>query len=157
MKKILIALDYDPSAERVAREGYALADSMNAQVILVHVMADGSYYLPLDLSPVMGFSGIPPVDPLDAEGLDKLRESAREYLQHIKEYLRAADIQTLVLEGELAPSILQAARHEHADIIVVGTHGRGALEELMMGSVTKKLIKDSEIPLFVIPTRVKKG
>ena len=98
MKKILIALDYDPSAELVAKEGYALSRSMNAQVILVHVMADSAYYMPLDFSPVMGFSGIPPVDILDSEGLEKLRASAREYLDHIREHLRAPDTKTLVVE-----------------------------------------------------------
>ena len=44
MKKILIAVDYDPSAETIARQGYQLAKSMNAQVVLLHVVADSTYY-----------------------------------------------------------------------------------------------------------------
>lgn len=157
MKKIIIALDFDPSVEKVAMEGHSLARSMNAHVTLVHVMADSSYYMPLDYSPVMGYTGIPPVDVMEPGALDKLREAARDFLEHVKETLRDPDIQVRVLEGDPAHSILQFARQEHAAMIVLGTHGRNALEEMIMGSVTKKLIRDSEFPLYVIPTKKQKS
>ena len=53
MKKILIALDYNPSAEKIAEAGYALAKATNAAVILMHVVADPVYYSNLDYSPIM--------------------------------------------------------------------------------------------------------
>jgi nucleotide-binding universal stress UspA family protein len=43
MKKILIALDYNPTAQQVAETGYKLAKSMNAKVLLLHVVADYTY------------------------------------------------------------------------------------------------------------------
>ena len=156
MKKIMIALDYDQSAEKVAKEGHTLAKTMNAEVVLVHIMADSSYYMPLDYSPVMGFSGIPPVDVLDPEGLEKLKEAGKEYLDHVREILKDPHIRIEILEGEPGPTLLQAARRENIDILVVGTHSRNAFEEMIMGSVTKKLIHDSDIPLLVIPTKMKK-
>jgi nucleotide-binding universal stress UspA family protein len=48
MKKILIALDYNPTAERIAKTGYEMAKSMNAEVTLLHVIADYTYYSSLD-------------------------------------------------------------------------------------------------------------
>ena len=58
MKKILIALDYSPSAQQVAEAGSELAKSMNAQVILLHVIYDPTYYSSINYSPIMGFEGL---------------------------------------------------------------------------------------------------
>ena len=44
LKKILIALDYDPTAKKVAEAGYTLAVAMNAEVTLLHVISDPVYY-----------------------------------------------------------------------------------------------------------------
>jgi nucleotide-binding universal stress UspA family protein len=57
MKNILIALDYDPSAEKIAEAGYALAKAIGAKVTLIHVIADSAYYSTLEYSPVMGYTG----------------------------------------------------------------------------------------------------
>ena len=55
MKKVLIALDFDPVAQKIAESGYALAKSMNAKVVLLHVVSDAAYYSSLNYSPMMGF------------------------------------------------------------------------------------------------------
>jgi nucleotide-binding universal stress UspA family protein len=48
MKKILIALDYNPSAQKVAETGYTLAKAMNVKAILLHVISDITYYSSLN-------------------------------------------------------------------------------------------------------------
>jgi len=48
MKKVLIALDFGPSAQVIAETGYNLAKSMNAEVYLLHVTADATYYSALN-------------------------------------------------------------------------------------------------------------
>ncbi len=57
MKKILVAIDYDPSAEKVAETGHALAQAMKAELVLLHVIAEPSYYSSMEFSPIMGFTG----------------------------------------------------------------------------------------------------
>ncbi len=155
MKKILIALDYDPTAEKVAETGYALAKSMNATVVLLHVLADTMYYMPLEYSPVMGFSGMAPVDLIQPLDLDELKKGAQLFLEASKQHLGDAAIQTIVVEGEFAEAILDTALEQGADIIVAGSHSRNALEKILMGSVTEKLLHDSSIPLFIVPTKKK--
>jgi nucleotide-binding universal stress UspA family protein len=59
----------------------------------------------------------------------------------------------LVEEGEYADSILKTAKGMHADVIVMGSHSRKWLENIVMGSVTEKVLHHSSIPLFIIPTR----
>lgn len=63
MKKILIAIDYNPTATGIAESGYSLAKSMNAEVILLHVVADYTYYSSLDYSPVLGFTALVILEP----------------------------------------------------------------------------------------------
>ena len=52
MKKILIALDYDPTAQKVAEAGFSLAKAMGANVVLIHVVADIMYYSSMAYSPI---------------------------------------------------------------------------------------------------------
>ena len=62
-------------------------------------------------------------------------------------------IQTFVKEGDLAESILKTAKEVHANIIVMGSHSRKWLENIVMGSVTEKVLNNTSIPLFIIPTK----
>lgn len=155
MQKILIALDYDPTAQKVAETGYALAKAMQAKVILLHVLSDMSFYIPLEYSPVMGFSGMPPVDMISALPAEELQKAALSFLNASREHLNDPAIETLAVEGEFAESILKVAQEQGAGIIVIGSHSRSALEKIIMGSVTEKLLHDSDIPLFIVPTRKK--
>ena len=56
MKKILIAVDFTPAAQKVAETGYAVAKAMQAEVALVHVIADAAWYA-AEYSPIMGYVG----------------------------------------------------------------------------------------------------
>ena len=58
MKKVLIALDYNPTAQKVAETGFSMAKAMNAEVTLLHVISDLVYYSSAEYSPIMGFTGI---------------------------------------------------------------------------------------------------
>jgi nucleotide-binding universal stress UspA family protein len=57
MKKVLIALDYDQTAQKVAEVGFAMAKAMNAEVTLLHVLSESIYYSSAEYSPVIGFVG----------------------------------------------------------------------------------------------------
>jgi Universal stress protein UspA and related nucleotide-binding proteins len=156
MKKVLIALDYDPTAQKVAETGFSLAKTMGAEVILLHVIADASYYSSLDYSPILGFMGFSDADAahfLDANGLKK---ATKHFLDKSKHHLGDKTIQTLVKEGDFAESILKTAKDLHVDIIVMGSHSRRWLEEIVMGSVTEKVLHHTSIPLFIIPTKKNK-
>ncbi|MEO5681873.1 MAG: universal stress protein [Chitinophagaceae bacterium] len=154
MKKVLIALDYNPSAQKIAETGYSLAKSMQAEVVLLHVMADPTYYAAYEYSPIMGFNSnfiSPETLPIDT--MEELKKGAIEFLASSKEHLGDASIQTLVLEGETAATINKAAVEMHADIIVLGSHSRRGLEKILMGSVAEKVLHHSNVPLFLIPTK----
>jgi nucleotide-binding universal stress UspA family protein len=53
--------------------------------------------------------------------------------------------------GDPASAILQAARHHQADVIVIGANDRGWISHLFMPSVTGSLVKESEVPVLIVP------
>ena len=153
LKKVLIALDYDPTAQKVAETGYSLAKTMGAEVILLHVISDPVYYSSSGYSPIMGFDGFMNTDQLQLDSVDGLKKASMYFLDKTRHHLGDNTIQTMVEEGDFAESIIKAAKHLHADIIVMGSHSRKWLENIVMGSVTEKVLHHTTIPLFIIPTK----
>jgi nucleotide-binding universal stress UspA family protein len=153
MKKVLIALDYDPTAQKVAEVGFSLAKTMNAEIILMHVVSDPLHYNTYDHFTVMGFSGYKNTVPLIVDSLKELKEESEKFLDKSKHHLGDAKIKTIVTEGDIAESILATAKKEHADIIILGSHSRKWLENIVVGSVSEKILKNTTLPLFVIPTK----
>jgi nucleotide-binding universal stress UspA family protein len=153
MKKILIAMDYDPTAQKVAETGFALAKSMNAETILLHVITDPAYYSSTEYSPIMGFSGYMNMSPLQLDSVEGLKSASLVFLDKTRHHLGDKTIQTLVEEGDFAEAILKTAKNQHADLIVIGSHSRKWLEKVVMGSVTEKVLDHTTIPLFIVPTK----
>jgi len=153
MKKVLIALDYYPSAQKVAEQGYELAKSMNAEVYLLHVISDPNYYSTADYSPIMGFSGYINNDPTQLDTIEVIKSASRDFLEKTKIHLGNAAIQTLIAEGDVAEAILKSAKKVHADILVMGSHSRKWFENILLGSVADEVLRHTSIPLHIIPTR----
>jgi len=153
MKKVLIALDYNPTAQKVAEVGFSMAHAMNAEVILLHVISDPLYYSSVEYSPIMGFSGYMETAQLQLNSAESLKKASLHFLEKSKKHLGDKTIKTHVEEGDFADSILKAAKEFHADIIVMGSHSRKWLENIIMGSVTEKVLHNTVIPLFIIPTK----
>ena len=154
MKKILIALDYGPTAQKVAEDGYALAKAMTANVVLLHVVADAVYYSSIAYAPIMGFGGYSNIDYLQPDIADSLKKASQLFLATSKVHLGDDTIQTVVKNGgDTADSITAVAEELNADIIVMGTHSRKWLELIVMGSVTENVLKHTSKPLFIIPVK----
>ncbi len=153
MKKILIALDYDPTSQKVAEAGHALAKTMGAETIIMHVISDAVHYTSIKY-PIMGFGGYMNIDPLLLEDItQKLKQASQDFLEHSKNRLFDKTIQTLVQEGDIAESIIETAQKLNADIIVMGSHSRKWLEQIAMGSVTEKVLRHTTIPMLIVPTK----
>lgn len=153
IKKVLIALDYDPSAQKVAETGFSLAKAMGAEAILLHVISDPVYYSSTDYSPIVGLTGILSTDPLILASEDGLRKASEKFLEQSKQHLCDKSIQVLVKDGDPGDAILEAAKELHADIIAMGSHSHKWLEDIIMGSVTEKVLHHTSLPLFIIPTK----
>lgn len=153
MKKVLIALDYNPTAQKVAEQGFILATAMKAETILLHVITDPAYYASAVYSPIMGFGGYIGSDMLPLETVNELTKSSHHFLDKTKHHLGDKNIISVVKEGNVSEAILDAAKDLHADVIVLGSHSQQWLEKIIMGSNTEKVLHNTTIPLFIIPTK----
>jgi nucleotide-binding universal stress UspA family protein len=153
MKRVLIALDYDPSAQKVADEGFLVAKAMNAEVILLHVITDPEYYSSTEHVTIMGFARSEEIIPKKLDSVDELKKVAHKFLEKSKERLGDKTIKIVLKEGGFADSILTAAKDLHADLIVMGSHSRKVSSRIIMGSVTKRVLQKTTRPLLIIPTK----
>lgn len=153
VSKILIALDYALTAVKVAETGFLLAQTMSAKVILLHVLSEPVYYSSREYSPVIGFTGYMEMGTLKSVCIERLKNASLLYLEDTKKQLGDKTILTIVKEGEFTDTILEAAKEVNADIIVIGSHSRRWLEEILMGSVTEKVLQHTLIPLLIVPTK----
>jgi nucleotide-binding universal stress UspA family protein len=149
VKKILIALDYNPTAKKVAEDGYAMAKTMGAEVILLHVVIDLAMYS--SIYPTMGIWQINENGVVDL--YENANKSAHEFLDKAKHHLGDASIRTFLKEGDAAQMILNISSEMKVDCIVMGSHSQKWLENIVMGSVTEEVLRKTNIPLFIIPTK----
>jgi len=143
INKVLIALDYDPTAKKVAEDGYAMAKAMGAEVILLHVVENLIAYSLLYLN--MGS--------LQLDSVVELKDASQQFLDKTKLLLGDITIQTVVREGDFADSIIEALIEFDIDILVMGSLSKRWLEDIIMGSVTEQVMKKTPIPIFIVPTR----
>ena len=156
MKKILIAIDYDPTAQKVAEEGFELAKTMGAEVVLLHVIADPVYYSSTDYSPIMGFTGYLNTDLIQLSTIEELKKASLQFLEKTRIHLGDPNIKIMIEEGDFAKMILKTAKRLSVSTIVMGSHSRKWLENIVMGSVTNDVLHQSTIPLFIVPTKHRK-
>lgn len=151
MKKVLIAIDYNPNSEKVAEEGYQLAKKLDAEVRLVHVLADVSYY-GVNYPTFMGYEGYNEMQ-VDLNVISELRKVAEDYLKTAAEHLNDPRLTTQLAEGPTSTAILNSAEEWNADMIVMGTHSHSVLEKVLMGTTASKVLEKTDIPIFFIPVK----
>ena len=153
MKKIIIAMDHAPSAQKIAETGYELAKAMNAQTILLHVTSAPAYYPSFNYSPIIGFDNLNNSNVIEQDVTVELKKEALHFLHQAKQALGDEAMQTIVEDGDVAETILMVASEVKADMIVMGLHGRGGLKKMLLGSVAESVLHRSSIPILIIPTK----
>jgi len=137
-KRILVATDFSDASQRVLPWAFAIARHYGAEVYLVHAIP------PDAREPIT-------VDPLP-KALDRDWTQAEESMRHlagqVREHFR--EIHTLLKQGPpsvVIPSVIQS---EGIDLLILGTHGRGGLKKLVLGSVAEELLRLAPCPVLTI-------
>jgi nucleotide-binding universal stress UspA family protein len=153
IKTVIIALDYTPAAQKIAEMGYSLAKAMEAKVVLLHILNNQNYYASTMYDPIMGFAGYIDYDAINPNFKDSLTQSSLDFLNKSKEHLSDKTIKVLVKDGDYSEMILQTANEMHADLIVLGTHKQDWFDKILVESTTEAVLANTNIPLFIIPTK----
>lgn len=138
--KILLAVDGSETGLSAARHVVALSKSLKAPPVVTLLYADPPLAKAVALE-------------LGTEGAAKYHADNGEMaLKKARAALKRAgsNFTERMVVGEPAATILEQARSSRANLIVMGTHGHGALKSLIVGSVTQKVISTSDIPVTVV-------
>ena len=133
---ILVPLDGSALAEGALARAVEIALDANAQVILLR--ATQAYT----------FLG---ADPIEAQV--KVVEEAESYLDDVADRLRTLgveEVRSAVWYGAPAPAIIDSAKLNHVDLIVMMTHGRSGLGRFVMGSVAESVVRGTSTPILLL-------
>ena len=145
-KLILCPTDFSEPATLALYYGKHLADCFNGSLVVLY--ADS-------FSPPPYFTS-GQVEDL-AKEIGRFKGAAHEYLTHyVSEHIGGSSkVEMVVAENQTVPAILLAAKEKKADMIVMGTHGRSGINRLILGSVTEKVLHETDRPVLTV--REKKG
>ena len=144
MKNILVPVDLSPITARTIEQAKVIARSTGAKVWLVHVAAPDPDFVGFDAGPSY----------VRDHRADELKKEHAE-IQDLAGALRSAGIEAegLLVQGPTSATIIDEVARLNADLIVMGSHGHGALYKTFMGSVSQQVLSDSAVPVMIIPAR----
>lgn len=148
-KKVLIPTDGSAFSSSVALAGVEFAKQISAEIVGIFVAPEFQYPIYVEV--------LPPNYPSDQEYQESMRKGGEAYLGVIQEAAQAAELKftSLVVFSDLtAQKIAHAAEELHCDLIFMGSHGRSGWGQLLLGSVTTKVLSTCAIPVLV--HRIKK-
>lgn len=136
---VLIATDFSRYSTVALNIGLELAHEYQAEAHVVFVLHSDEFL-------IAGPDAY--VAAKDAARRDLLELKAE--LRRSHSYTEGKDYHLLLMEGDVAQSILDCARKRKIDVIVVGTHGRGGLGKMLMGSVAERVFRQSPVPVMTV-------
>lgn len=146
IKKILIPIDFSDYSKAALKYAVSFSKIFDAELILIYVVEPVIY--PPDFS--MGQVALPTVD-LDLntrakEELDKLVKT------EINSTLKA---RTIVRTGKPFIEIIEYAKEEDIDLIIISTHGHSGVEHILFGSTAEKVVRKSPCPVLTLREPIK--
>lgn len=141
-RRILHPSDFSAASWPAFAEAVKLARTDRARLVIVHVLSA--------VAPLMVEGYMPP------RTYDDLRKSivahGRRQLDKVVARARRAGVraQGLLVEGGTAERIVRAAKSAHADLVVMGTHGRGGFAKLLLGSVAERVVASAPCPVLTV-------
>lgn len=169
MAELLVPIDFSDNTPTVLEAAARIAKAMNLGIALLHVVRDAPHtpgageswhavtVVPRRPPPVAAthMPG-PPQRTVLLPVHDDPRQLARQaHLQRCEDFLRRAGIEVTarLVAGDPAGEILAEAGRLAPELIVVGSHGHGALHHLLLGSVSQVVVRKSRWPVLIVPVR----
>jgi nucleotide-binding universal stress UspA family protein len=137
--RILVPTDGSPGVERAVDHAIELAAVHGATIHAVYVVNTASFAtLPMETS----WEGVGSM----------LREDGEAALERARELAEAHDVpvETHLIEGSPSREVVRFAEECAVDLIVMGTHGRGGIDRLLLGSVAERVVRASSVPVTTV-------
>jgi nucleotide-binding universal stress UspA family protein len=142
LRRILVPTDFSEHSRKALMYAAAFAEKFGAEITLLHVYQNLPVFQP-DAA-TGGPSIIPPVDQLTGPVHAALEREIRE------SNLQGLGVRHEMREGAPHEEIVQFAKDKETDLIIMGTHGRGWLAHVLLGSVAEKVVRKAPCPVLTV-------
>jgi nucleotide-binding universal stress UspA family protein len=146
---VVVATDFSETAEQALNAALEVVQGTNRRLELVHVVLD-----PLQRPWTVEAAGI------DFAALQQgwVERAAQEFQALLKRRrLDPAAVRTHIVIGRPDAEIVRFAQEHGADLIVMGTHGYGAVKRFLLGSVADRVVRQANCPVLVVPAHTVLG
>ena len=140
-RRILVATDFSPASAPAFDQAVAIAKRDGAQLLILHAYQE-SGLMELSRAPAKVYK----------EWEQKLRATVEKKMRPLVEHVRKEGVEAraLLLSGFADETIIEAARQQGADLIVMGTHGRRGAARFFLGSVAARVISTAPCPVMTV-------
>jgi len=138
--KILVPIDFSEISERIVRVAVFFAQQYMAEITILFVVED-----------IFSYSGLSLIDePIARLGIDRLDTSEQRMESFLAKHLADSPVayRSKILQGEVAEEIIQFAKANGFDLIIMGTHGYRGVEKMLIGSITSKILRLAPCPVL---------
>ncbi|HXY39700.1 MAG TPA: universal stress protein, partial [Vicinamibacteria bacterium] len=139
--KVLVPTDFSESARHAFTYGVSFAREYKADLVLLHVVENLTVGYASDLFPVPMAEVFQEISGYAKAELARLGEEARG---------RGVTVQELVVQGKPSVEIIRFAAENQVDMIVLGTHGKGVLDQALFGSTTERVVRRAPCPVLTV-------
>ena len=148
IKKILFPVDLSSNTLKIFPYVLSVSEKYGGDICLLHVVEDLAKW---------GIGMYIPHIPLDQYREEALKGAEKALDKVCEEHFQGCrDFQKKILYGDPAQEILKAIESENIDLVVMGTHGRKGLENVLFGSVARNVVRRSPVPVLTVnPYKVK--
>jgi len=148
MKQIIAAIDFSPVSDEVVDRAAEIAHAFSARLTLLHIAAPDPDFIGYDPGPKT----------VRESRASELRFEHRDLQQRANKLRdRGVDTEGLLIQGPTIEAIIHKARDIEADLIVLGSHGHGAVYRVLMGSISEGVVRAATVPILVIPAQTPKS
>ncbi|MEI7825796.1 MAG: universal stress protein [Chlorobiaceae bacterium] len=151
--KLLVAIDFSELADRIIGEAEKFAKTLSAKVCLLHVIPPSSPVIELlpDVETLLPRED-PPVNE-NSQHLSETPESAKLLTIAIKLQQNGIDTTVIIAQNDEVTAIIEESEKNSVDMIMLGSHGHGALFHLLIGSVSEGVIRRASCPVIIVPLK----
>jgi nucleotide-binding universal stress UspA family protein len=141
--RILVCVDFSEVTDAVVEHAKAIAALAGAEARVLHVAAPNPDFVGFEAGP----------DSVRRQVAQTLREEHKN-LEVIAQRLAEANVRatSIMVQGPTSETILEHTRRFRADLVVLGSHGHGALYHLLAGSVAEEVLRKSSVPVLIVPS-----
>jgi len=138
--RIVVPTDFSDCAEEAWALAQRIASTLGSEVVLVHVFVEPPLY------------GEPPLTPDATWQVFENRKWVEEELEKWAAAARkkGAAVRPVIRMGSAPEQIVELATSERADLVVMGTHGRGGVSRVLLGSVADRVIRLAPCPVLTV-------